>query len=287
MNRPSLARRLGTASVAVLAMTVPAACGGSSDDGGGASSSSESSSESGSESGSELQELSGEDFFPTVLEAMQDAGTASFEMTSTTEGGPGASNLEMSGEARFEGDSVDMRAADTGAGAFSMIFVDGVLYMQGQGLDLGKASWLKIDTTKASQESSLFGALARTASPMDTFAAIGAPDEFELLGEEQVDGVATHHYRIAYDSGKFAKAMQMPPAVAKFLPKQVGVEMWVDADDLPRRFHQEVETSIPSGPSSTTVVDGTYSDFGTEVEIEAPADSEVTEKLALQGMPAR
>jgi hypothetical protein len=159
--------------------------------------------------------------------------------------------------------------------------------MQGQGLDLGKASWLKIDTTKASQENSLFGALARTASPMDTFAAIGAPDEFELLGEEEVDGVATHHYRIAYASGKFAEAMEMPPAVAKFLPKQIGVEMWVDADDLPRRFHQEVETSIPNGPSSTTVVDGTYSDFGTEVEIEAPADSEVTEKLRLQGMPAR
>lgn len=285
MNRPSPARRLGTATVAVLALTVPAACGGSSDEGGGSVGSSESAGEE--MAGEEPGALSGEDFFPTVLRAMREAGTATFEMTSTTEGGPATSDLQLTGEARFEGDSVDMRAADTGAGAFSMVFVDGVLYMQGQGLDLGDASWLRIDTTEASQESSLFGALARTANPMDTFAALGAPDEFEVLGEEDVGGVPTRHYRIAYASEKFAEAMQMPPTVARFLPEQVAVEMWVDADDLPRRFHQEVETSIPQGPSSTTVVDGTYGDYGTDVEIVAPADSEVTERLRLRGSPAR
>jgi hypothetical protein len=290
MNRPSLARRLGTGSVAVLALAVPAACGGSDDGGGNATSAegeaagSEESPDS-ADSGGELEQLTGEEFFPTMLQAMQDAGTATFEMTSTSEGGPGASNLEMSGDARFGADSVDMKAASSGAGGFSMVYVDGVLYMQGQGLDLGDATWLKVDTNKASQESSLFGALARTANPMDTFAAMGAPDELELLGEETVDGVPTHHYRIGYASRKFAEAMQMPPALAKFLPKQIGVELWVDADDLPRRFHQEVETSIPNGPTSTTVVDGSYSDFGTEVEIEAPADSEVTERLELEGMP--
>ena len=59
--------------------------------------------------------------------------------------------------------------------------------------------------------------------------------------------------------------------MADMLPKELVTDMWVDADNLPRKFAQTVEVKAPGGgPATKSNTEGTYSDFGTDVEIEAP-----------------
>jgi hypothetical protein len=58
--------------------------------------------------------------------------------------------------------------------------------------------------------------------------------------------------------------------------------MWVDADNLPRKFTQTMEIpAMGGGKPTTTTTEGTYSDFGTDVEIEEPPASQVTEQPGL------
>ena len=62
------------------------------------------------------------------------------------------------------------------------------------------------------------------------------------------------------------------------MPEEVVSEMWIDDDDLPRKFSQTVTTPAIAGqPETTTETEGFYRDFGKDVEIEAPPSDEVTD----------
>jgi hypothetical protein len=50
--------------------------------------------------------------------------------------------------------------------------------------------------------------------------------------------------------------------MAEMLPRELVTEMWVDADNLPRKFTQTVEVKTPNGPATKSTTEGTYSDFG-------------------------
>jgi hypothetical protein len=74
--------------------------------------------------------------------------------------------------------------------------------------------------------------------------------------------------------------MEFPAAMADMLPKEMVTEMWVDGDDLPRKFSQALELPAQAGGTGTSSTsEGTYSDYGTEVQIEAPPADQVTEDL--------
>jgi hypothetical protein len=150
------------------------------------------------------------------------------------------------------------------------------MYMKSPDLGTGD-KWLKIDL---SDPNSLFGMIGKATDPEVMFKAMEAPKKLELVGTEDVDGVETNHYRITLDPTQYLKAMEFPAAMADMLPDELVTEMWVDADDLPRKFTQTME--IPAaggGKPTTTTTEGTYSDFGTDVEIEEPPASDVTEKF--------
>ena len=71
-----------------------------------------------------------------------------------------------------------------------------------------------------------------------------------------------------------------PAAMADMLPEELVTEMWVDADNLPRKFAQTIEVpAVGGGQPTTSSTEGTYSDFGTDVEIEAPPADQVTEDM--------
>ena len=73
--------------------------------------------------------------------------------------------------------------------------------------------------------------------------------------------------------------MDFPAAMADMLPKEMVTEMWVDADNLPRKFAQTMEVpAVGGGQATSSTTEGTYSDFGADVEIEEPPASEVTEQ---------
>ena len=167
MARPTLARRLGTATLLTALTLSVAACG--SDDGSEASTGSdtsaagEESAESGDEPSGDLEELDAAEFYPTVMGALKDAETFSFT-TSTSSEGTDAGSMEIAGVMRYAEDGIDMQASGTGQGGdqLEMIMLDKVLYMSGVGMDLGDKKWLKIDM---SDPNSLFGMIGKSSDP--------------------------------------------------------------------------------------------------------------------------
>ena len=281
MARPTLARRLGTATLLAALALSTAACGdetASQAESGTDTSATDEETSTEDDSSGELEELEAAEFYPAVMGALKDAGTFSFT-TSTSAEGTDAGSMEIAGVMRYADDGIDMQASGTGQGAdqLEMIMLDKVLYMSGVGMDLGDKKWLKIDM---SDPDSLFGMIGRSSDPETMFKAMEEPKEFEMLGTEEVDGVETNHYRVVMDTDAYIKAMEMPAGLASSMPEDIGVEMWVDADDLPRQFRQELEIpAIAGGQASTSTTEGTYSDFGTDVTIEAPPAAEVSDEM--------
>jgi hypothetical protein len=288
MRLTPLSRRLGTAALVLTIGVGVSACG---NDAGSSDSSSSSSDEStgadtddatdgatdaasdaadDTSSDASLAELSSEDFYPSVMAALRDAGSFTFTTTSDTAG----QAQEMAGQARFTDNGVEMKATGTGAQAMELILVDKAMYMKSPAFGSGD-KWLKIDL---SDPNSLFGMIGKATDPEVMFKAMESPKKLELVGSEDVDGVATNHYRITMDPTQYLKAMEFPAAMADMLPQELVTDMWVDADNLPRKFSQTVEVKAAGGGTPTTsTTEGTYGDFGADVEIEAPPASQVTE----------
>ena len=283
MARPTLARRLGAATLLTSLALTTAACGGDSGSEGSTGSDTSESGETSTDedpagSSGDLEELEAAEFYPAVMSALQEAGTFAFTLTSTTEGSD-AGGMEMDGVMRYDDQGVDLRASGTAQGTqeLEMVVLDKVLYMSGMGMDLGDKKWFKVDM---SDPNSLFGMLGKSTDPQLMFKAMEEPKSFELLGTEEVDGVETNHYEIVMDTSAYAEAMEIPAQMATSLPEDIAVEMWVDADDLPRQFRQELELPAAGGAEpSTTTTEGTYSDYGTDVTIEAPPASEVSDQM--------
>ena len=286
MRVPSLTRRLGSAALVLTLGVGLAAC---SDDSGSSDTSSSASDESNdtaddstdesteapeeSEEPAEasLAELSAADFYPSVMAAMKDAETFAFETTS----GSAGQTQTMAGQARFSDAGVEMKAASTGAQAMEMILVGQAMYMKSPDLGAGD-KWLKIDL---SDPDSIFGMIGKATDPEVMFKAMEAPKKLELVGSEDVDGVETNHYRITLDPAQYLDAMDFPAAMADMLPKEMVTEMWVDADNLPRKFAQTMEVpAVGGGQATSSTTEATYSDFGADAEIEEPPASEVTEQ---------
>ena len=289
MRVHSLSRRLGAAALVLSVGVGVSACG--SDSGSGSDSASSSAGEESGDSGTDtdttdtdseestdegtteeasLTELSADEFYPSVMAALEEAGSFTFTTTSGTAG----QEQEMSGEARFGDGGIEMKATGTGAQAMEMILVDKAMYMKSEAFGTGD-KWLKIDL---SDPNSLFGMIGKATDPEVMFKAMESPKKLELIGSEDVDGVETNHYRITMDPSSYLEAMEFPPAMAEMLPKELVTDMWVDADNLPRKFEQTVEVKAAGGPATKSNTQGTYSDFGTDVEIEVPPASEVTEQ---------
>ena len=278
MRVRTLSRRLGSAALVVtLGMSV-AACG--SDDSNTKSADNSSETDAGGDNSAEpaaLTELEAADFYPAVMAALKDAETFKYTAASSSSG----ATSTMSGEARFGDAGMEMKASSDGDQAMQIIILDQVVYMKSAEMGLGD-KWLKIDLKEAGD--SLFGMLAKATDPEAMFKAMETPQKIEVLGEEDVDGVSTNHYRITIDPTSYMDAMGFPADMAQFLPKELVTDMWVDGDNLPRKYAQDVTTpSVAGQPAAKSTTEGFYTDFGTDVQIEAPPADEVTDQMP--GMP--
>jgi hypothetical protein len=277
-----LARRLGSAALVLTVGFGVSACSGDA----GSTDSSSSATDEGTDEGADettddeaqaeqpvqasLDELSADDFYPSVMAAMREAETFSFETVSESAG----QSQTMSGQARFSDDGIEMKASSTGGQAIEMILVGQAMYMKSADMGMGD-KWLKVDL---SDPDSLFGMIGKATDPEVMFKAMETLKKVELLGSEEVGGVETNHYRITMDPRQYIEAMDFPAAMAGMLPKELVTEMWVDGDDLPRKFSQTIELPARAGGSGTSSTsEGHYTDYGTDVDIEAPPADQVTE----------
>ncbi|WP_181860808.1 LppX_LprAFG lipoprotein [Streptomyces diacarni] len=149
-------------------------------------------------------------------------------------------------------------------------------------------TWSKIDLKKLQARTG--GEQTGVQNPADSLAYSKSLSEKDVkkLGTENVNGTKTTHYRVRLDLSKLAKG---DAAQEKKLRQQLGddvpIELWID--DKGRTRRQQVEVTVqPSNAAGSatsskvkTVVN--LSDFGTEVDVEAPPSgktADMTDQLS-------
>ncbi|GAB3458972.1 DUF6612 family protein [Actinophytocola sediminis] len=195
--------------------------------------------------------------------------------------------ITAEGDVEFSGDDIAMTMdmALPGQGSISMVFAEGIMYIQmPQELEPGK-SWLKIDPNGDDAMSkalgSTFDEMRKNADPRASLEQM--KDAGEITAEEQVElnGEQTTHYSILVDVEKMA-ANQDNPDAKKALElmevKEFPVELWLNEDQLPVRMTMDMAMSDPaSGQSVEATFQTDYTNWGEPVEITVPSPDQIAE----------
>jgi hypothetical protein len=238
---------------------------------------------------------------------------ASFEITMT---GVAPEPFTMTGEGVFDSSkrkgrmTMDLSALAEGTGQelgdAEMIFDEFVVYMKFpflQALQPSLKPWLKFDIRELGKEQGFdLGELSQL-NQNDPSQALqylrAASDDVREVGEEEVRGVETTHYRMTIDLQKVVdqapedQREQLRASIDQLIEQSgvrtVPTEVWVDDDGLARRMKLTYEGMrfAPGQQGDMTMTMELY-DFGVEVDVEPPPESEVTDiqELIQQGSGA-
>ncbi|MBA3430890.1 MAG: hypothetical protein H0U16_05355 [Actinobacteria bacterium] len=223
----------------------------------------------------------------------------SYEMRITSAGAPetiefGGRGLfdYQEGRGRFTFDFSELGAAiGQSGGEMEIIYDSLVVYMKYPAItsSLPDAKpWISIDlraldNTEGGDLGALYQLSGNDPTQYLTFLR-GVSDDIETIGEEDVRGVPTTHYRATVDLDAAADAVPDEEAGTirtsiEQLKEQLGddslpVEVWIDDDGLPRRTRQDITLEGP--PQVQQRVTMELYDFGTQVDVEPPPSDEVT-----------
>ncbi|MGW0909610.1 hypothetical protein [Streptomyces sp. NPDC002853] len=236
-----------------------------------------------------------------VVQATNDktskAGSAQVKVVSTASSGGRSETVEGAGVMDF-GDGKSRIELGQQGQRIEQRIVDKVLYQKppkGSGGLPGGKTWMKIDLKRLQAAGGSGG--AQVSDPADSFSYTGSLSEKDVkkVGQERVGGVQTTRYRVAVDVKKLAKGN---PEQRKMLRQQLGdtlpMDLWIDGKGLTRRQQMELSMSgegggtskASSGKKVKAKVVMNFSDFGTDVAVEAPeaADTvDMTSKVIKQG----
>ncbi|WP_367038245.1 hypothetical protein [Streptomyces sp. Je 1-332] len=266
----------------LLAATVLTGCGseGSGDDTG-----------SGSGKKTEGAKGGGEKSPSQVLQATNektaDAGSARLKISTMVSTNGKSETVTGSGVMDFGGGTSKLTMGQQGKKVEQRV-VDKVLY---QKPPKGKAQlpdgkpWLKIDLERL-QASGVAGT-DQASDPSDSFAYSKSLSDkgVKRVGEEEIGGVRTTHYRVSLDIDKLAQGDQKEAdKMREQLGDSVPVNMWVDDKGLTRRMQLEMsaKNGKGSGGKDKVKVVMDFSDFGTNVDVDVPPSSDtadVTDKV--------
>lgn len=254
-----------------------------------------------------------EDLSPSSIAQAADATVAKSAMKmriDQTMTIPGIGPLEMGGDGVIDTRRQRSRftlgvtsAPDAAAGAFGDEFktevisdhLDVYTRMPQLSAVLGKGKrWLKIDVAEVSKAAGIdISTMAQSSQdPSQGLRQLKAVSgQIEKVGEEDVRGVSTTHYRAKIDFSKDPSLV--PPAERaaarasmRQLIKLTGsrtapVDVWVGEDDLVRRFRQKMKLAIPGAGTSAIEQRFELYDFGTRVDIDVPDADEVADMTDL------
>jgi hypothetical protein len=227
----------------------------------------------------------------------EEAGSSRVSMTATIKDVPGGP-LSFTGEGEFDQESgrmtMDMSSLGeaTGgalAGEMELVFDQLVLYMKfpapiSEQLPGGK-SWVRIDLREAGQELGIDLEELMQVQQSDPTQSLqylrGASDDFEEVGQEDVRGVETTHYRGTIDPRKAAE--QLPEDVREAFEQateligtnKLPFDVWIDGDGMARRMKYEQPLPGAGGETASMALTMELFDFGVEVDVEPPPDDEV------------
>ena len=139
--------------------------------------------------------------------------------------------------------------------------VDGTFYMRMPGVTKDKFMVIDLDDAP--------GDIAQSLDSMDPAAQVDefakAINQVTYLGETERSGVDVDHYRVRMDSTKIGSL-----AGGATLPKTVVMELFLDDDHRMRGMQMEVPVQ-----GKKFVMDGTFSEFGKDVDVQKPAASQL------------
>lgn len=223
----------------------------------------------------------GADPIALLAQNMQDAGGARMSMEMSLSNMGQDIKATMEGEADFATGNarLTMHFLDPSSSGFleyRMLMVDRVMYFQPPGMESTSGKWMRIE---------LDGITGVPTIGMDPQMYLDflddTSDEFETIGEEEVRGVPTTHYKVEVDVAKllatFAGSSDLgtdPDEIKSELGETLPVEVWIDGEGLLRREIVKLTTG-PSGPMELSLE---IYDYGIDVQIEAPGPDEIVEE---------
>lgn len=180
-----------------------------------------------------------------------------------------------------------------GVGEVQVLVVDGTYYYGFPGLPDG-IEWASMSADELAEISGIDPRAAGGQDPTQAFEALSAvSDGVETVGEEQIGGVDTTHYRFTADvSGLFDQAVESgtlggpaAEAVEGFQGDTV-MDAWIDGDGLIRRLTYELSMDpAMAGPDlpSTFRYELTFSDYGASVDVAAPPAEQTMSMQEMMG----
>lgn len=249
------------AAGAAAALVVVSGCGSAEQAAGGGS----------QQSGTQAVALSSENFVDTVAKSAYEAGSTHVEMSLDSDG----QTMEGSGDFAVGQKPEDATMAMTMSmpamgGKIELRLVDQVLYM-----NMGKMTQDKFAKIDLSDPDNPMGKtltdIVGQMNPAEGVAKLdGAIESFEADGEpQQVGGVQAQPYTLVVDTQKVTKRLGGMPGAAGNLPDEMTYTYWIGPDNLPRKVTADI---------SGVQLEMTFSEWGEDVEIDAPAKSQVTEQ---------
>lgn len=155
--------------------------------------------------------------------------------------------------------------------------------------------WLSIDVNEAAEElAGLDVERLQQLTGNDPTQALGIfegvmEDSIERVGEEEVRGSATTHYRATLDLRKAAReaeAITDRVAFERFLDSlgtsQLDVDLWVDDDGRLRRYRYD-QALPPEAGGGQAAIALEYFDYGSDVDVRIPSVEETTDLLEVIG----
>ena len=166
------------------------------------------------------------------------------------------------------------------------------------GLELpGGDRWVGVEFARvldaAGIEADAIGAVM-TVTPEASLGALEAAGKIEEVGEEEIDGVTTTHFRGEVRTSDYIETLpqERREAARKALDELFekadiddepgAMDVWVDDEGRVRRIRQGDSVPPAEGvPGGKAVVEMTYSDFGTELDVEPPAQGDTFDATGL------
>ncbi|MEU3273397.1 hypothetical protein ABZ639_21375 [Saccharomonospora sp. NPDC006951] len=222
-------------------------------------------------------------------EQTQAAKTSKYEMTMSAAG----MEIKANGVGRYDGENTAMSMNMEMMGqSIEIRFVDMTMYMKvppEAAAQMGGKEWAKIDAESAGAQGEQFDQIAQQSDPTKTLEYIQEAGEITSSEETTLDGQKATHYKIDLDFAKIADEMGtssgMTSEQAQQLADQVGtlpMELWLNEENLPLKVTMDMGAVMEAAgaPGGESKMEMTYSDWGTEVEVEAPPADQVGEMPA-------
>jgi hypothetical protein len=231
-----------------------------------------------------------------AVEALEAAGTSSFEMAVETVGqedsglvASGAQDLNT-GAMRMSIDLGDEATSTETLMLGDEVFLRSPLFELFTG---DAATWVRVDLAATAEEAGLDARalVGEQTGPAALVAQLeGASDELEELGTEEVRGVSTTRLRVTVDT---AAAIEQADASireqlrsyaeATGLPETYPMELWIDDEGLVRRIRTVLDVDGPTGESDGVTQQTTLElfDFGVSLDLEPPLPEQTVDLAEL------